>query len=223
MLIVSAVAWVLLLADPGGAMMSAHDPAAHASAMAPASLSALFWMQKPASLAAGWGVDVGRDDVAGADFSFRSPALEDLRAPEPPRHHAFRRGVHRDLDFAWRRVGGSGIGGRAVCAEIVPSGGGRGTRRARCWGEVSPIKQRCLNRCHADPEISAFGVAADIDALRFGTMHGIWCAGSCWALMLCPMLAHVGANPRDGRRDPGGFQRTARTAKAAVLACARAR
>ncbi len=42
MLIVSAVAWVLLLADPGGAMMSAHDPAAHASAMAPASLSALF-------------------------------------------------------------------------------------------------------------------------------------------------------------------------------------
>jgi len=52
----------------------------------------------------------------------------------------------------------------------------------------SPIKQRFLNRCHAHPELAAFGAAADLDALRFGMTHGTWCAGSCWALMLFPML-----------------------------------
>jgi predicted metal-binding membrane protein len=62
--------------------------------------------------------------------------------------------------------------------------------------QLSPVKQRCLNRCHAHTELAAFGVAADLDALRFGVSHGIWCAGSCWALMLSPMLlpqGHVAA------------------------------
>jgi predicted metal-binding membrane protein len=62
--------------------------------------------------------------------------------------------------------------------------------------QLSPVKQRCLNRCHAPTELAAFGVAADLDALRFGLSHGVWCAGSCWALMLSPMLlpgGHVAA------------------------------
>jgi len=54
--------------------------------------------------------------------------------------------------------------------------------------QFSPFKQRCLNRCHANTELAAFGPAADLDALRFGLRHGIWCAASCWALMLFPML-----------------------------------
>jgi predicted metal-binding membrane protein len=58
---------------------------------------------------------------------------------------------------------------------------------ALVW-QFSPIKQRCLNRCHAHTELAAFGAAADFAALRFGMTHGIWCAGSCWALMLLPML-----------------------------------
>jgi predicted metal-binding membrane protein len=58
---------------------------------------------------------------------------------------------------------------------------------ALAW-QFSPFKQRCLNRCHAHGELSAFGAAADLDALRFGLAHGIWCACSCWALMLFPML-----------------------------------
>jgi len=24
--------------------------------------------------------------------------------------------------------------------------------------------------------------------LRFGVVHGVWCVGSCWALMLLPLL-----------------------------------
>jgi predicted metal-binding membrane protein len=54
--------------------------------------------------------------------------------------------------------------------------------------QVSPLKQRSLNRCHAHRELVAFGAAADLDVVHFGLQHGVWCAGSCWALMLLPML-----------------------------------
>ncbi len=53
----------------------------------------------------------------------------------------------------------------------------------------SPAKQRCLNRRSAHPPISAFGRAADLDVIRFGCRHALWCIGSCCALMLLPLLA----------------------------------
>lgn len=53
-----------------------------------------------------------------------------------------------------------------------------------CLWQVSPLKQRCLNQCHEHRPLAAFGWAADIDVLRFGLEHGMWCIGSCWALML---------------------------------------
>ena len=62
---------------------------------------------------------------------------------------------------------------------------------ALVW-QCSPIKQRCLNRCHAHPELAVFGAAADFQALRFGMTHALWCAGSCWALMLFAMLLPEG-------------------------------
>lgn len=55
--------------------------------------------------------------------------------------------------------------------------------------QCSAAKQRCLNRSHAHPTLAAFGDSADRDALRFGLSHGAWCVGSCWALMLLPVLA----------------------------------
>jgi predicted metal-binding membrane protein len=58
---------------------------------------------------------------------------------------------------------------------------------AFAW-QCSPVKQRCLNRCHAHGELAAFGAAADVGVLRFGVTHGIWCVGACWALMLVPLL-----------------------------------
>jgi predicted metal-binding membrane protein len=58
--------------------------------------------------------------------------------------------------------------------------------------QCSPLKQRCLTRCHYRPEIAAFGMRADGDALRFGATHGAWCTGSCWLMMLLPMLANGG-------------------------------
>lgn len=58
--------------------------------------------------------------------------------------------------------------------------------------QCSPWKQVCLNRCHRLPETAAFGRAADVDALRAGAAHGGWCVGSCWALMVVPMLLPAG-------------------------------
>jgi predicted metal-binding membrane protein len=58
---------------------------------------------------------------------------------------------------------------------------------ATVW-QCSPFKQRCLNRCHARPEVAAFGAAANAGALCFGLREGMWCVGSCWALMLLPSL-----------------------------------
>lgn len=54
--------------------------------------------------------------------------------------------------------------------------------------QVSPWKQICLNRCHWVARLSAFGVAADRDCLRFGLVKGFWCVGTCWALMFLPLL-----------------------------------
>jgi predicted metal-binding membrane protein len=54
--------------------------------------------------------------------------------------------------------------------------------------QVSPAKQRCLNRTHRHPELSAFGPAAVTGVVRFGTTHALWCVGSCWALMLVPFV-----------------------------------
>ena len=62
---------------------------------------------------------------------------------------------------------------------------------ALVW-QASPWKQICLNRCHNHRPLSAFGFAADWDAVWMGFTHGIWCVGSCWALMLFPMLLPVG-------------------------------
>ena len=58
---------------------------------------------------------------------------------------------------------------------------------ALIW-QTSPAKQRCLNACHAHRSLAAFGTSADVDALRFGISHSLWCVGSCWALMIFPML-----------------------------------
>jgi len=62
---------------------------------------------------------------------------------------------------------------------------------ALLW-QVSPIKQRCLNRCHSHRPLAAFGFGADRDVIHMGFEHGLWCAGSCWAAMLFPLLLSQG-------------------------------
>jgi predicted metal-binding membrane protein len=62
---------------------------------------------------------------------------------------------------------------------------------ALLW-QASPAKQWCLNRCHRRPALAAFGATADRDAVRFGLAHGAACVGTCWALMLLPLVAGAG-------------------------------
>ena len=54
--------------------------------------------------------------------------------------------------------------------------------------QLTPIKQRCLNRHHSRPSLATFGGAADLDASWFGARSGCWCFGSCWSLMLLPLV-----------------------------------
>jgi predicted metal-binding membrane protein len=54
---------------------------------------------------------------------------------------------------------------------------------ALVW-QVSPTKQSCLNAFHRRPNLAAFGLVADRDAVAFGLSNGVACVGACWALML---------------------------------------
>ncbi|HEY4165441.1 MAG TPA: DUF2182 domain-containing protein [Reyranella sp.] len=50
--------------------------------------------------------------------------------------------------------------------------------------QMSPAKQACLNGCHRQPALAAFGLEADLDALGFGVGHALWCVAACGPLML---------------------------------------
>jgi predicted metal-binding membrane protein len=73
------------------------------------------------------------------------------------------------------------IPGPALCLALAAAA-------AVVW-QVSPGKQWCLNRCHRQPPLAAFGTAADRDAFDFGLMNGAACVGACCALMLLPLFA----------------------------------
>jgi predicted metal-binding membrane protein len=61
---------------------------------------------------------------------------------------------------------------------------------------MTPLRQLCLNRCHRKPSLSAFGLHAETDSFGYGASHGVWCVGTCWALMVLPLttggLLHAG-------------------------------
>jgi predicted metal-binding membrane protein len=54
--------------------------------------------------------------------------------------------------------------------------------------QLTPVKQRCLNGHHIRPSLAAFGFPARLGAARFGVRLGVSCIGSCWALMLLPLV-----------------------------------
>jgi predicted metal-binding membrane protein len=170
LLFISAAAWILLAVGPDAMALHTRHPAA---------------MTGVSSLAAGWAL-----------------MLAAMMAPlviAPVRHV-------RDRSFARRRARAialftAGYAAIWMGAGVVLLGAARlepvllAATIAFVW-QFSPFKQRCLNRCHAHAELAAFGRTADIDALRFGVTHGLWCVGSCWALMLLPLLAardHIAA------------------------------
>jgi predicted metal-binding membrane protein len=170
-LLVSAVAWTALLMQPAAAM---H----HASMALPASA--------PIVPSVNW---------AWMLVAMMTPSLI------PPITHLVSRSFRRRR---WRSVALFVVGYAAIwmieggVSVVVLSGNAWSSLPwqvtvaaalviAVAW-QCSPIKQHCLNRCHLQPAIAAFGTAADRAALEYGITHGLWCVGSCWALMLVPTL-----------------------------------
>jgi predicted metal-binding membrane protein len=184
---ISAAAWLVLLVVHDSMGIVAHCPAPSPGTVPLSAPFAILLVTEPtASLAAGWVLML----VAMMSPVLISP-VQHIRLSSF-RHRRVRSTVLFLIGYAaiWMALGGVliaiGLGVKLFAPEsYLPAAGA--VLIALVW-QFSPIKQRCLNRCHAHTELAAFGVAADIDAFRFGVTHGIWCAGSCWALMLFPIL-----------------------------------
>jgi predicted metal-binding membrane protein len=72
----------------------------------------------------------------------------------------------------------------AAAFSIIP---GFGFVIAVVW-QFTPMKRRALVSCHGSVPIAPRGWRANRDCLRYGLTIGRACVGSCWALMLLPML-----------------------------------
>lgn len=190
-LLASAMAWTVLLFDRGGLNVVAHCNALKSGASAPRGLlPMLLAVSPPASLIMGW---------AAMLVAMMSPVLIAPICHLRLRSFADRRARSVALFVAgyaavWMAMG------YVLCAMALAMGifAARsylllaGVALLTLVWQMSPLKQRCLNGCHGYTELAAFGREADFDALRFGVVHGIWCTGSCWALMLFPMLLSRG-------------------------------
>jgi predicted metal-binding membrane protein len=180
LLIASALAWTLILAQPGGSTLFSHCPAGAAS------FRMLLEMNPPVSLAAGWNLML----VAMMAPAVIAPVLHvRLRSF---RHRRARASALVLLGYGavWMAAGVILLTIELAVMSLAPQSywpAAVATVVAIVW-QCSPGKQRCLNRCHVHREIRAFGSAADLDTIRFGLKHGFWCVGACWAAMLAPLL-----------------------------------
>jgi predicted metal-binding membrane protein len=179
----NAAAWILLLTGPS---TLTHCPVALSGIVArQGSFQMLVAMLPLSSLAKGWALML---------VAMMSPVLI------PPIRHvwlqSFRQRRTRSIGLfvagwalIWLSVGALLLVAELASAFVMPQSYllAAGTLTALLW-QFSPIKQHCLNRAHAHTSLAAFGFAADRDSFLFGVSHGIWCVGSCWALMVFAML-----------------------------------
>jgi predicted metal-binding membrane protein len=188
LMVVSAAAWVLIAFEPTG--MSDHCSMANMQASPLTSLTTWMGFDLVAQWALAW---------ASMLAAMMVPMLA-----APLRHVCERSFTRRRLRSGvlfvagytaiWMVTGGILLPLTQGIKQCVPGPWvpvALVTVTAIMW-QFSPMKQQCLNRNHAHSELAAFGWAADRDALRFGWNHGLWCVGSCWALMMLPMLVSRG-------------------------------
>ncbi len=184
-LLVSAITWMMLLVNPGSIIPTAfcRTPG---SGVSLDSFQTLLLFNPISSLALGWALML---------VAMMTPTL--ISPIHHIREHSFKRRRVRSIALflvgygtIWMAAGGGLITIMLIMNVVAP-----GSLLpafivgviAVVW-QCSPTKQRCLNRGHNHRALAAFGVAADLDVFRFGIAHGAWCAASCWALMLLPML-----------------------------------
>ncbi len=171
----------------------AHHVLAGTSTTDPDVSEALPWsFTSPMGFLTGWGLM-----VVAMMAPLLIPALRHAFARSLPRRRRRAVALVTVAYVATWTAGGVGLvalagGVRALTGADVAILGGLAV--AVLW-QAAPLKQRCRNRRAGHPPLAAFGRAADLDALRFGATHAVWCFGSCWALMLIPLLVpewHVG-------------------------------
>lgn len=188
--VTSLVAWSVLALEGSDLILPAFCSPGTLWAVPPSgSFNLMLVVNSPAHLASGWALMVA---------AMMSPLVI------APLQHV------RDRSFARRRaramllfVAGyaaiwmtAGVGLQTVAlaarwAVPAPLCLGLAATTAIFW-QVSPAKQWCLNRCHRQPHLAAFGAAADRAAFKFGLTNGASCVGSCWALMLLPLFVGHG-------------------------------
>lgn len=83
-----------------------------------------------------------------------------------------------------------------AAAAVVPGVPGPGAlavvlAAAAAW-QLSPLKRRCMRGCHRSVPLPPRGWRAEKGALRFGLRNGLYCAGSCWCMMLVMAVAPGG-------------------------------
>jgi predicted metal-binding membrane protein len=188
-LLISAITWTMLLVNPGSIMTIAHCPVTDSGASL-VSLQMMLAMNPLSSLLAGWALML---------VAMMSPTL--ITPIRHIRQRSFKRRRARSvtlfvLGYAaiWMAAGVVLLAAVLMLNLLLPQSYLPALAVgliAFVW-QCSPVKQRCLNRHHNHRELAAFGSAADLDALRFGITHGVWCVVSCWALMLFPMLLSQG-------------------------------
>jgi len=187
----SIVTWILLLINPGHITSIEHCCVSD-SGPSKASLQMLLEMNPVSSLLIGWGLMVIAMMLPKLIFPIQHIYATSLR------RHRFLLSILFVFGYmaVWMVVGifmiAAILGVHLLAPNSYLPAIGLGII-ALVW-QFSPIKQRCLNRGHDHWTLAAFGGAAFRDALLFGLMHGIWCVGSGWALMMLPMLMPKGHN-----------------------------
>lgn len=190
-LAISGAGWAVLIAGPSAFHLHVQCPAMGAGlANERASISMLLAMNPPSGIAVAWAVM-----LVAMMAPLIIPAIHHVRFSSFARRRARSMALFV-IGYAavWMACGALLTGIRFAIAIVAP----RSLLPPIAFGvlalvwQASPFKQRCLNACHDSRPIAVFGFKADIDALRFGLTHGMWCAAGCWALMLFPMLLPQG-------------------------------
>lgn len=188
---ISLLVWVVLLFNPGGIMTMEH---CHVSASGPSasSLEMLLAMNPVTDQLLGWGLMVVAMMLPKLILPVQQLFATNLRRMRLISCFLFVLGYL----VTWM------VTGLFMVAVIVafslwfpqsylPAIGV--LMLALIW-QFSPWKQNMLNRGHEHRPLSAFGWTALRDAFVYGLMHGVWCVGAGWALMLFPMLLPEGHN-----------------------------
>lgn len=191
--LISALSWIVLIWDPGSLMTVAHCPVSDSGASM-ASFEMMLEMNPFSSLMTGWAIMLAAMMLPTLTAPVRHVSARSLK----------RRRWRSILLFIagyaaiWMAAGFvllmavlaiNVLAPRSYLPAVIVG------ITAIAW-QCSPVKQRFLNRNHNHRQLKAFGFAADIDVFSFGLIHGVWCVGAGWALMLLPMLvpqAHLTA------------------------------